>query len=320
MGGADMDAGKMRAVEILHLTAEGCDSLEIADLGDRSKARSACDHLEPCTQAGMALLHAGLAEMAVVEHDDGEVAGLLCRDRQQAAEPHQLLAVSGDDSDRPLRLRQGQAESDHGGAAHGAPEIEIARVLAGVEHVIGRRAEAAHDKQIAALGKQRLHRLAAIERTEIPHHLLSVHFLRPIIRCEIKTAICWSLSKASEAAAEVISAASSGISSRNTVTPMISSACRVALPIGICQGLNSAHSPRMVTKVRKGSRQLASSDSMLTQLPTPLDCIKSTARFPPSQAPAASATPSSSVVSTVVLMSGSACDSWIRREWPASGT
>ena len=42
----------------------------------------------------------------------------------------------------------------------------------------------------------------------------------------------------------------------------------------------------------------AASDSMLMQLPTPLDCIKSTARWPPSQAPAASATPSSSVVST----------------------
>ena len=38
--------------------------------------------------------------------------------------------------------------------------------------------------------------------------------------------------------------------------------------------------------------------SMLTQLPTPLDCISSAARSPPSQAPAASATPSSSVVST----------------------
>ena len=35
---------------------------------------------------------------------------------------------------------------------------------------------------------------------------------------------------------------------------MISSACGVALPIGICHGLNSAHSPRIVTKVRNGMR------------------------------------------------------------------
>ena len=40
---------------------------------------------------------------------------------------------------------------------------------------------------------------------------------------------------------------------------------------------------------------------MLMQLPTPLDCISSAARSPPSQAPAASATPSSSVVSDDVV-------------------
>jgi hypothetical protein len=101
---------------------------------------------------------------------------------------------------------------------------------------------------------------------------------------------------------------------------MISNACGVAFPIGICHGLNSAHSPRIVTNVRNGRRQLAASENMFTQLPTPLDCINSTERSPPSQAPADSATPSSSVVSTVVWIAGSACDSSIRREWPASGT
>ncbi len=34
------------------------------------------------------------------------------RDGGEAAEPHQLLAVAGDDQHRPLRLRQGQAEPD----------------------------------------------------------------------------------------------------------------------------------------------------------------------------------------------------------------
>jgi len=38
---------------------------------------------------------------------------------------------------------------------------------------------------------------------------------------------------------------------------------------------------------------------MFTQLPTPLDCISSTPRWPPAQAPASSATPSSSVVSAI---------------------
>ena len=67
-------------------------------------------------------------------------------------------------------------------------------------------------------------------------------------------------------------------------------------------------------------RQFTGSDSMLMQLPTPEDCISSTARWPPSQAPAASAMPSSSVVSTTARMSGSACAASIRCAWPASGT
>jgi hypothetical protein len=59
---------------------------------------------------------------------------------------------------------------------------------------------------------------------------------------------------------------------------------------------------------------------MLMQLPTPLDCIRSAARWPPSQAPAASATPSSSVVSAMSRISGSALQRAISRAWPASGT
>jgi hypothetical protein len=59
---------------------------------------------------------------------------------------------------------------------------------------------------------------------------------------------------------------------------------------------------------------------MLMQLPTPLDCISSAERCPPSQAPAASATPSSSVESTTSRMSLSALQRSISRAWPASGT
>jgi hypothetical protein len=65
---------------------------------------------------------------------------------------------------------------------------------------------------------------------------------------------------------------------------------------------------------------MRASDSMLTQLPTPLDCISSAERSPPSQAPAASATPSSSVVSTTSRICGSARQRSISRAWPASGT
>ena len=76
----------------------------------------------------------------------------------------------------------------------------------------------------------------------------------------------------------------------------------------------------MVMSISSGNRQVRASDSMLMQLPSPLDCISSAARSPPSQAPAASATPSSSVVSTTSRISGSARQRSISREWPASGT
>jgi hypothetical protein len=75
-----------------------------------------------------------------------------------------------------------------------------------------------------------------------------------------------------------------------------------------------------VISISSGNRQLRASDNMLMQLPSPLDCISSAARSPPSQAPAASATPSSSVVSTTSRMSGSARQRSISRECPASGT
>ena len=71
-------------------------------------------------------------------------------------------------------------------------------------------------------------------------------------------------------------------------------------------GICSPHSPRMVTSASSGKRPTWLSASMLTQLPTPLLCIRSAARWPPSQAPAASATPSSSVVSTMARSAGSA--------------
>src|SRR5262249_42250174 len=135
---ADADARKVRsAIEVLQLAPKRTDAVEIADVRNRLEAGAARNHLEPRTETGMAHLHASLAEMAVVEHDDGEIAGLLGRDRQEATEPHRLLAVAGDNSDRPLRLRQGEPKADHGRAAHRAPQIEIGIVLAGIEHVVG---------------------------------------------------------------------------------------------------------------------------------------------------------------------------------------
>src|SRR5205823_10373319 len=73
-------------------------------------------------------------------------------------------------------------------------------------------------------------------------------------------------------------------------------------PIGTCQGLNSPHSPRIVTRVRKGKRKIWVSENMLTQLPTPLDCISSSPRWPPAQAPARSEEHTSELQSLAYLV------------------
>jgi hypothetical protein len=59
---------------------------------------------------------------------------------------------------------------------------------------------------------------------------------------------------------------------------------------------------------------------MFTQLPTPLDCISSTPRWPPAQAPANSATPSSSVVNGTARIEDAPSTRSISCECPASGT
>ena len=49
---------------------------------------------------GVARLHAGLGVTAVVEHRDRQVGRPLHADRRQRAQPHQHLAVAGDDQHR----------------------------------------------------------------------------------------------------------------------------------------------------------------------------------------------------------------------------
>jgi hypothetical protein len=105
-------------------------------------------------------------------------------------------------------LREGEAEADHGRAAHGAPEVEVAVVVAGREEVVAGRAEASDDHQIAAVLHQLAHHLAAVEPHRRRAHF-ATHFLRPSMRCENNTASRCSPSKASAAAASTVSAASS---------------------------------------------------------------------------------------------------------------
>jgi hypothetical protein len=90
--------------------------------------------------------------------------------------------------------------------------------------------------------------------------------------------------------------------------------------MGTCNGFPSPNSPRMLTSVTSGNRPARMSDSRSIRLPMPLDCISSAARARPRQAPAAWATPSSSVASGIARTDGSAKARRITASWPASGT
>ncbi len=134
----------------------------------------------------MAHLAAGFAVGLVVQHHDREIARLLLADGGQAAHAHQHLAVAGDHDDRQFRLRQRQAETDHDRAAHGAPQIEIAVVVAGGGDVIGRGAEAAdRDRALAVVQKAGDDR-AAVEEICLAH---LVKTFAPIRRCDNNTAV-----------------------------------------------------------------------------------------------------------------------------------
>src|SRR5262249_37010544 len=158
--------------------------------------------------ARVARLAAGLAVEPVVEHHDREVRWFLHGDGRERTEPHQRLAVAGDYGDTQIRPRERDPEPDHGGAAHRAPEIEVAVVVADRRDVVGGRAEPRDDDEIVrALGEQGRNGVAALE-----HHF--THTLRPISRCESSSATAWSPPNARSTAPAAMSAASSGRSIR----------------------------------------------------------------------------------------------------------
>src|SRR5882672_802321 len=156
---------------------------------------------------GMARLHAGLAIMLIVEHDDDEICRLLDPDGGKTAQSHQGLAVARKHEHAKRRLCQRQAEADHGGASHGAPEIEIERMIAAGRNVIGGRAQPGDDKQVLAVDEQFLDELSPVQ-----HHL--VHSLRPISRCDSTMATWRSPPNAMSQPPPTTSSTSSGSSTR----------------------------------------------------------------------------------------------------------
>src|SRR2546426_8855351 len=88
-------------------------------------AKALSDRHQTGAKTGMAALHARLAKMAVVEHDDGQVGRLLGTNGAQAADAHELFTVAGNDDHRLLRLGQRETQAERGRTAHRAPQVEI---------------------------------------------------------------------------------------------------------------------------------------------------------------------------------------------------
>jgi hypothetical protein len=108
-------------------------------------------------------LHAGIAVALVVEHHDREVRRALHGDRGETAETHEQLAVAGDHEDPSLGLREREAEADHSGPAHRAPERKVQRAVAGRGDVPSGAAEPRDHEQIARVGKELLGEFAPAE-------------------------------------------------------------------------------------------------------------------------------------------------------------
>ena len=113
--------------------------------------------------AGVGFLHAGLAVVLVILDEDGEVFGMFDGDGGEAAEAHEHFAVAGDDEDFSGWLGEGEAEADHGGAAHAAPEGKVFRAVAGCGDVPGRGAEPGDDEHVAAVGEDGAAEVAPVE-------------------------------------------------------------------------------------------------------------------------------------------------------------
>src|SRR6185295_7420364 len=145
-------------------------------------------------------------------------------------------------------------------------------VITGGEGIPGAGAKPRHDEEIVrTVGKQCGHRGAALE-----HYF--THTLRPISFCDSSTAAARSSPNASCSAFCTAGTTPSGVSTLATCVSQSFNVGSTIEPIGTCHGLNSSHSPRIVTSISIGKRQARISDSMFTQLPTPLDCISNAER------------------------------------------
>ena len=137
--------------ELGHLArlANSSDIGDAAALGDHCQVGAGAElGRAVVARAGVRGLVAGLAELLVVEHDDGEIVGLLGRHGGERAQAHHQVGVAGDHQHALAGLRQGEAQPHADRRAHGAPQRHVERPVARLGDVPVRRAEACDDQQV----------------------------------------------------------------------------------------------------------------------------------------------------------------------------
>src|SRR5262249_13769171 len=120
----------------------------------------------------------GLAIDAIGEDDDGEIGWPLVANGRKRTQPHQHFTVTGDHRDAAIRPREREAQSDHGGPAHRAPQIEVARIVPRRGEIPGRRTEPRHNEQTIVAGCDQCSHLGATLEPQLVQTFL------PISCCE----------------------------------------------------------------------------------------------------------------------------------------
>src|SRR5690606_14837423 len=183
--------------------------------------------------AGQPGLAACLAEVLVVEHQDGEVLRVLVGNDGEGADAHQHLAVTRQCEHAARGLGERDTEGGRDCEAHAAPGVEVLGAVARGEGVPGRTAKAGNDERIAAALQQLGDEGAALDLVRSGcGGAIRAHFcpnpLAPITRWLTRTAAESRPWKARSAAAAKVSPTSAALSTGKHFTPMASRAGRAA--------------------------------------------------------------------------------------------
>ena len=216
----------------------------------RSKPQARATLHRSTPACGVARLHAGFAVESVVEHDDERFSGCARRWSRGCRCP----SASRRRRSPPARGRFGCASARPrpiiAAPPMRAPEIEVAVMIAGGGDVVG-RASRGRGRPAGRGGRRAgVRRIAARQgRASFHEHLAADQALRQ------QHGIGAVALEGHVAGGAPVAPTSSGCSARTTCDAHDLERGSASRPIGTCQGLNSPHSPRIVTSVSNGKRQ-----------------------------------------------------------------